>query len=135
VKGFARQLSLAFAAGAAGGLASCLALWALAASGLAGAIGVRVAPALAPEWLVPRLVWGGLWGLLFLLPLASQRWVVQGLALSLVPSFLHFFARLPSEASAVVLGPNLGAPAALVVLAANASWGLAAAAWLHATGR
>ena len=133
MKILARRLSLAFAAGAAGGAASSVALWAAVASGLAAALDLRIAPVLGPGWLVPRVVWGGLWGLLFLLPLASQRWVVQGVALSLVPSLVHFFARVP-QAGAIVVGPELGAPGAIVVLAANAAWGIAAAAWLRATG-
>ena len=130
---FARRLSLAFAAGAVGGVASSLALWLLGASGLAQALDVRIAPALAPAWLVPRAVWGGLYGLLFLLPLAGQRWVVQGLALSLVPSLFHLVAHLPDAAGAPVAGREHAAAAA--VLLVNAAWGLAAAAWLHATGR
>ena len=130
---FARRLSLAFAAGAVGGIASSLALWLLGASGLAHALDVRIAPALAPAWLVPHAMWGGLFGLLFLLPLASQRWVAQGLALSLVPSLFQLLARLPDAAAAPVVGREPAAAAALLLV--NAAWGLAAAAWLHATGR
>ena len=130
----ARQLSLVFAAGAVGAVANSVALWAAGTSGLTHALGVRIAPALTPEWLYPRVVWGGLWGLLFLLPLASQRWVAQGLALSLFPSLVQLFVFFP-RAGADALGTKLGALTPLVVLAANAVWGLAASAWLRATGR
>ena len=131
----ARQLSLVFAAGAVGALANSVALWAAGTSGLTHALGVRIAPALSPEWLVPRIVWGGLWGLLFLLPLASQRWVVQGLALSLFPTLVQLFVIFPYRSGADVLGTKLGTLTPLVVLAANAAWGLAASAWLRVTGR
>jgi len=131
----ARQLSLVLAAGAVGALANSVALWAAGTSGLTHALGVRIAPALSPEWLYPRIVWGGLWGLLFLLPLASQRWVAQGLALSLFPTLVQLFVIFPYRAGADVLGTKLGTLTPLVVLGANAVWGLAASAWLRATGR
>jgi len=121
------------AAGAVGALANSVALWAAGSSGLTHALGVRIAPSLTPEWLYPRIVWGALWGLLFLLPLASQRWVAQGLALSLFPTLFQLFVVFPSSVG--VLGTELGTLTPLVVLAANAVWGLAAAGWLHTTGR
>src|SRR3990172_12809522 len=99
------------------------------------AVGVRIAPELSPEWIYPRIVWGGLWGLLFLLPLASQRWVAQGLALSLFPSLVQLFVVFPYRTSAGVLGTGLGTLTPVVVVAANAVWGLAAAGCLRATGR
>jgi hypothetical protein len=131
----ARQLSLVLAAGAVGALANSAALWAAGSSGLTHALGVRIAPTLTPEWLYPRIVWGGLWGLLFLLPLASQRWVAQGLALSLFPTLVQLFVIFPQRTPAGTLGLELGTLTPLVVLAANAVWGLAASAWLRATGR
>ena len=131
----ARGLSLVFAAGAAGALANSVALWAAGTSGLTEALGVRIAPSFSPAWLYPRIAWGGLWGLLFLLPLASQRWVAQGLALSLFPSLFQLFVIFPYRTSAGVLGTGLGTLTPVVVVAANAVWGLAAAAWLRATGR
>jgi hypothetical protein len=130
----ARQLSLVFAAGAVGALANSVALWAAGTSGLTHALGVQIAPPLSAEWLVPRIVWGGLWGLLFLLPLASQRWVAQGLALSLFPTLVQLFVIFPN-AGAGALGTRLGTLTPLVVVAANFVWGLAASAWLRITGR
>ena len=132
LRAFARQLSLALAAGAIGGLASSAALWAAGSSGITHALGVRIAPALTPEWLYPRVIGGALFGLLFLLPLASQRWIAQGLALGLLSALLQLLVLLP-RAGAGLLGSKLGALTPLVVLAANAVWGLASAAWLRAT--
>jgi hypothetical protein len=131
----ARQLSLVFAAGAVGALANSVALWAAGTSGLSEALGVRIAPSLSSAWLLPRIVWGGLWGLLFLLPLASQRWVAQGLALSVFPTLVQLFVIFPYRTSAGVLGTGLGTLTPVLVAAANAVWGLAASAWLRATGR
>jgi hypothetical protein len=131
----ARGLSLVFAAGVVGALANSLALWAAGTSGLSEALGVRIAPSLTAGWLYPRIAWGGLWGLLFLLPLASQRWVAQGLALSLFPSLFQLFVIFPYRTSAGTLGTGLGTLTPVVVVAMNAVWGLAASAWLRATGR
>jgi hypothetical protein len=135
VRAHARRLSLVFAAGVVGALANSVALWAAGASGLNDALGVRIAPSLDAAWLYPRIVWGGLWGLLFLLPLAAERWVAQGLALSLFPSLVQLFVIFPWRTSAGTLGTGLGALTPVVVLAANAVWGLAASGWLRATGR
>jgi hypothetical protein len=135
MRALAKRLSLVFSAGALGGMANSLALWAAGASGLCAALGVAIEPSLTPAWLYPRIVWGGLWGLLFLLPLASQRWVAQGLALCLFPALVQLFVIFPQRTSAGVLGVGLGTLTPLVVVAANAVWGLAASAWLRATGR
>jgi hypothetical protein len=65
----ARNFSLALAAGLLGALANQIALWAL---GLAGVIPAQQIAFPVPEplrlWLYTALVWGALWGLLFLLP-------------------------------------------------------------------
>lgn len=131
----ARQLSLAFAAGVVGALANSAFLWAAAATGLTEALGVRIAAPFTSAWLQPRILSGGIWGLLFLLPLASQRWVAQGLALSLLPSLVQLFVIFPQRTSAGMLGTGLGSLTPVVVVAANAVWGLAASAWLRVAGR
>ena len=74
-----RNLSLVFAAGCWGALWNSLAVWVFGALGIAPALGVHIAPALTPAFLYPRLVWGGLWGLLFLLPLGRLSFPVRGL--------------------------------------------------------
>ena len=130
----ARLLSLVVAAGAAGALVNSLAVWAAGTSGLTQALGVRIAPALTSEWLYPRIVWGGIWGALFLLPLAPQRWIAQGLALSLFPALVQLFVIFPQRGAGIG-GAELGALTPLVVLAATAVWGLAASLWLRITGR
>jgi hypothetical protein len=129
-----RTLSLCFAAGVAGALANSFAVWIFGRAGLTSAIGVSLAPDLSAAWLYPRLVWGGLWGLLFALPLSIPRPAMQGLVLSLAPAaaqLLFFFPR----AGKGLLGLELGAATPLAVLFFDAIWGLAAAGWLRATGR
>lgn len=129
----ARELSLFFAAGALGGLANSLALFAAGELGLTGALGVAIAPALAPAWLYPRIVWGGLWGLAFVVPAFAGSWWRRGLALSLGPSAAQLFVVFPVKEGNGVLGLELGLLTPLVVLAANAVWGLVASWWIRAT--
>ncbi len=47
------------------------------------ALGVKIAPAFTPAWLYQRLVWGGLWGWLFLLPV--NRAILPGAGPALQP--------------------------------------------------
>lgn len=131
----ARDLSLVFAAGAVGALANSVAAWLFGALGITGAFGVAIAPALTPEWLYPRLVWGGLWGVLFLLPVLRGRWFGRGLLLSLGPSAGALFVVLPLKAGAGIGGVGLGALAPAFVLLFNAVWGVTAAGWLEIAGR
>jgi hypothetical protein len=132
VRGRARTLSLCFAAGAVGGLANSLALWASGRLGLSAALGVSIAPALTPAWLYPRLVWGGLWGALFLLPVGGG-WLRRGLLLGLAPALFQLFVVFPYWQGRGMLGVGLGALTPVMVLLANAVWGVASAGWLRVT--
>jgi hypothetical protein len=66
-----------------------------------GTPGVRIAPHLAADWLYFRVVWGGLWGFLFMLPLVRGHWWLRRIILSLGPSafqMLYVFPRRPVRA-------------------------------------
>ena len=135
MQSLARSLSLVFAAGALGALANSAALWAAGEFGVTAALDVKIAPAPTPAWLYPRLVWGGLWGVLFLLPLDRSRWIARGLVVSLGPSLGQLFVIFPMQANVGVLGLGLGTLTPLVVLVANAVWGATASWWLRLSGR
>ncbi len=126
-----QKVSLTFVAGCLGGLANGLALWILGVIGLPQALGVQLAPALTAPWLYQRLVWGGLWGWLFLLPLGLS-YPARGLLYSLGPSLAALLVVLPLQAHTGLLGLQLGWLTPLFVLFYNAIWGLAAAWWLAA---
>lgn len=129
-----REVSLVFAAGAVGGLINGLALWLAGQAGVTAALGVKIAPALNTAWLYNRLVWGGLWGLLFLLPLLGRGpWFLRGLLASLGPSLVQLVYVFPAVAGKGLAGLQLGLLTPLVVLTANAVWGWAAALWLRAS--
>lgn len=130
-----RKISLVFAAGAVGGLVNGLALWLAGAHGVTAALHVRLAPHLTPAWLYPRVVWGGLWGLLLLLPLARSTVVTRALVISLGPTIVQLLYVFPTRLHAGFLGLKLGSLTPLVVVVLNAVWGLAAVLWLRSSDR
>ncbi|WP_017721936.1 hypothetical protein [Kamptonema formosum] len=130
MKNLAKQLTLFFSAGSLGALANSLALWLFGALGLTAALGARISPALTPEWLYPRIVWGGLWGFLFPIPNLPARPLIKGLLLSLAPTVVQLFVVFPYKANQGMMGLNLGLTTPLFVILFNAIWGVAAAYWI-----
>lgn len=130
---FLKNLSLAFTAGCLGGLMNSFAVWLFGALGINQALGVSIAPKLTPAWLYPRMVWGGLWGFLFLLPLKGLTYTTRGLLLSLGPSMGQLLIVFPFRAQKGFFGLQLGYLTPLMVLFFNAVWGVYAAYWLKAT--
>jgi hypothetical protein len=128
-----RNLSLVFAAGCWGGLLNSLAVWLFGLLGITQALGVQIAPSLTPAFLYPRLVWGGLWGFLFLVPLGRWSFPVRGLFFSLGPTLVQLFLVFPFMAHKGVLGSQLGYLTPVMVVFYNAVWGLGAGLWLKWT--
>lgn len=125
-----KAISLAFAAGVLGGLANSIVLWAFGAAGINHHLGVALAPAFTPAWLYPRLVWGGIWGFLFLLPYPRMTYVSRGLIYSLGPTLVQLCIVFPLVARKGVGGIQLGYLTPLLVLFVNVVWGVTAAIWL-----
>ena len=130
---YTRRFCLAFAAGAAGGLLNSLAVWSFGLWGITSNLGVSIAPALTPAWLYPRIVWGGIWGFLFLLPTLTRSYFKRGLIFSLGPSLVQLFVIFPFRGDKGLLGLQLGELTPLFVLFYNAIWGLTAAFLLKKT--
>ena len=134
MKKLAKRLTVIFAAGCLGGLANSLALWLFGAYGVTKSLGVRIAPDLSPVWLYPRLVWGGIWGLLFLLPVFRSSVLKRGLLLSLGPTIIQLFVVFPYKTAQGMMGMGLGALTPLLVFVFNAIWGITVAIWLRFVG-
>ena len=134
MKKLAKRLTVIFAAGCLGGLANSLAVWLFGAYGVTKSLGVRIAPDLSPVWLYPRLVWGGIWGLLFLLPVFRSSVLKRGLLLSLGPTIIQLFVVFPYKADQGMMGMGLGALTPLLVFVFNAIWGITVAIWLRYVG-
>ena len=127
-----RRVSIYFAAGAVGGLANGLCVWFLGNAGVTAALGVSISPALTAEMLYHRIVWGGIWGLAFLLPLAISSAVLRGTLYSLGPTFVQLFIIFPERAHKGMMGLELGTLTPLFVVFFNAVWGITAMLWLVA---
>jgi hypothetical protein len=125
-----KNLSLAFVAGAVGGLANLVAIWSFGALGVPAALGVKIAPQLTAPWLYNRLVWGGLWGVLFFLPFPRWSWPARGLIYSLGPSLVQLLVVFPFQGHKGFMGLQLGALTPVFVIFYNAIWGLVAGFWL-----
>jgi len=129
------RLALLFAAGCLGGLLNSLAVWGSAQAGINSALGVAIAPHLSPAWLYPRIVWGGLWGLLFLLPWRRHSWLLRGLVFSLGPTLVQLFFVFPYQSGKGLGGLDLGMLTPLLVLVFNAVLGVTTAIWLRLSRR
>jgi hypothetical protein len=128
-----KNISLTFTAGCIGGLANMLVVWLFGAWGITKALGVQIAPQLSAPLLYNRLVWGGLWGLLFLLPTRNLSYPIRGLLYSLGPCLVQLLVVFPYHVHKGMLGLQLGYLTPAFVLFYNAVWGLAAGFWLQLT--
>ena len=131
MRNFIRKISLYFSAGALGGLTNSAAIWLAGMTGLTTYLQVKIAPAWTLSWLYPRIVWGGIWGLIFLLPIAKSRVFTRGVLLSLGPTLVQLFWVFPFKAHAGYLGFELGFLTPLFVFVFNAIWGITAAVWVR----
>jgi hypothetical protein len=123
-----KKLLVVFAAGCLGALANSLVVWQFGEMGINRAMGVSITPTLTPAWLYPRIVWGGLWGLLFILPMLQSRLLLKGMLLSLFPTAVQLFVVFPLKAHKGIAGIELGLYTPLLVLFFNGVWGLTTAA-------
>ncbi|MCU0571570.1 MAG: hypothetical protein MUC41_01120 [Syntrophobacteraceae bacterium] len=134
---FYRRASLCFAAGCVGGLANAALVWYLGREGIPQMVGVSIAPAWTASFLYQRMVWGGIWGLVFLMPaMKGGFWVgvfSRGILFSFMPSFLQLFYVLPFMAGKGLLGLGLGKLTPVFVCLYNMIWGFSTALWLHIT--
>ena len=135
MRNLAKNVSLAFAAGCLGGLVNSLVVWLFVEFGVTSALGVKIGAPMTPAWLYPRVVWGGRWGFLFLLPLLKNRTFARGVALSLGPTLFQLFVVFPYWLHKGVMGLDLGTGTPLFVIFFNAVWGAAASQWLRWSGR
>lgn len=119
-----KNILVFFAAGCLGGLANSLAVWIFGDLGITSSLGVAIAPSLTPDWLYPRIVWGGLWGLAFVLPIFKSNLFLKGTLLSLLPTIVQLFVVFPYKANKGMAGFELGLYTPAFVLFFNWVWGV-----------
>lgn len=122
-----KKLLICFSAGCLGALVNSLAIWIAGNSGFTSSIGVSLAPALTHQWIYPRIVWGGLWGLLFIFPIMNSRLVGKGVVMSIFPTLFQLLVVFPHMAHKGMFGLSLGNLTPILVFIFNAIWGIATA--------
>ncbi|MFO7861414.1 MAG: hypothetical protein R6U41_09355 [Desulfosalsimonas sp.] len=122
-----KNLFIYFTAGCIGAVANSLVVWFFGDIGITRAAGVAIAPALSAQWLYGRIVWGGIWGLVFVLPLFRSNLVLKGSLLSLLPTIVQLLVIFP-DAGKGMGGMALGTLTPVFVLFFNWIWGVVAAA-------
>lgn len=122
---------LCYACGSLGGLSSSLVVWAAGDFKITTSAGVSIAPVLTLAWLYPRIVQSGLWGLLFMLPIAQSRVILKGGVLSLVVSMVQLFIILPYLNHKGIAGINLGWLTPVFIIFFNWIWGVTTALCLR----
>lgn len=113
-----------FAAGCLGGLANSLTVWFFGDFGITSSLGVALSPALTLNWLYPRIVWGGLWGLTFVFPVFQSNLFFKGTVLSLLPTLVQLLVVFPFKANKGMAGLELGLYTPVFVLFFNWVWGV-----------
>lgn len=119
-------VAVAFAAGSAGGLATIFTLWLFVLLGITGSFGVELPPPVLGD-LYRMVVWGGIFGFLFLLPVMQGSIALRGVLFGLVPSAVQCFVVFPYALGAGMLGMGLGELTPVFVLIFNTVWGLVTA--------
>ncbi len=123
------SVSLAFTAGAFGGLVNRLAIWIFGITGITDFFGVALKPSLNETFLYPGIVWGGLWGVLFLLPFMKKSVLARGLIYGFFPSLVMLFVVFPFWMGKGIMGFELGKFTPILVFVFNSFWGIAAVWW------
>lgn len=132
---FLNRLSVAFSGGAFFGLVSFLLLCLAFHYALFQYISVSFPlPALGSagffETLNIKVISGGLWGILFALPIMPKsNFGVRGLMIGLLPSLVTLFYVFPFVQSVGLLGKSYGSCMFLVVLVLNWIWAMGASLW------
>jgi len=122
-----KRLLICFGAGSLGGLANSLAVWACWKYGIMAALGVQLAPVMTPQWLYARIVWRGIWGLLFVPPFLNSRPWAKGLFLSIFPTLVQLLVIFPLQLKKGYFGLELGTLTPLLVFFFNIVWGIVTA--------
>lgn len=127
-----RHVSGAFAGGALGGLLDSFNIWAMGKVGISDILGITMKPEFTAPWAYERMVWGGIWMLLLLLPVMKNRLVLRGMVASLAPSAMMLFMVLPSMGKGM-FGLGFGNLMPFVVVGLNFIYGIFASYWYSQT--
>lgn len=126
-----RNTLVVFAAGCLGGLVMCVAMWLFWRYGITQSLNVQLAGSVSPHWMYPRIVWGGLWGLLFLLPIFASSIFARSFVIALIPTLIQLFVFYPFYEGKGVAGLSLGLLTPFLVFFFYWIWSLTSAITLR----
>ena len=126
------KLSGAFTGGALGALLDSFNIWFMGVVGISDLIGITMKPEFTAPWAYKRMIWGGIWMLLLLLPIWRNKAILRGAVFSLVPSAMMLFVVLPSMGKGM-LGLGFGSLMPVVVIGLNFIYGIFASFWYSKT--
>ncbi len=129
-----RNISGAFAGGALGALLDSINIWAMGKYGISDFIGITMKPEFTAPWAYQRMIWGGIWMLLLILPILKGRVVLRGMFFSLAPSAMMLFMVFPSMGKGL-LGVGFGNVMPAVVIGLNFIYGIFASFWYSQTAK
>ena len=123
-----RKLSGAFTGGALGALLDSFNIWVMGVVGISDLIGITMKPEFTAPWAYKRMIWGGIWMLLLLIPVWRNKTILRGMVFSLVPSAMMLLVVIPSMGKGM-LGLGFGALMPVVVIGLNFIYGIFASFW------
>lgn len=123
-------LSYLFTAGSIGGLANALIVWFFGYKGINQYLGVQIFPKMTTSYLYPKIVWGGLWGLLFVAAIRGNTFFYYPIPISLVPTLVQLLYVFPKQDLGLG-GLKLGKFTPYLVVIFNLAWGYTAAIWIY----
>jgi len=130
---YCRRLSLAFASGCIGAVATCGLVWAFDYFELARMLGFHWEAKISLEYLAMLTVLGGAWGMVAVLPIFGRPQIRDGLIWSIGPSFTMLLVVMPLREEGI-FGLELGKLTPLVVGILSLIWGVCTATWLRLVG-
>ena len=114
-----------FAAGCLGAVIHCIVMWLFTRYGITHSLHVSLPGSLSTTWLYPRIVWGGLWGFLFLLPILTSSVFARSFVIALIPTGVQLFVIYPLYEHKGMAGLSLGLLTPFLVLFFYWIWALA----------
>jgi len=113
-----RRIVLVYALGSLSGLMMSMLSWLLGYGELFGGFGLRWVPGV-----YQNMVWGGVFGMVFLLPADPRRWWWNGFIFGGLPAVAQLFWALPQTTDYGFAGLKLGWLTSLAVIAYYTVWG------------
>lgn len=128
------KLFFAFGAGALGGVANVVFLVVAGLVGFPLLLGLELPSFAEVSFLYKQMVWGGLWGLVFVLAIFPKNLVARSVLIAVASTAVVLFIFFPLHTvdgkGPGVAGLNIGSLMPLYVLIANLVYGFAAS-WVY----